>query len=72
MPARLTDIKRALSSMGVSIEPPNGGSHYRASKEGKMYPIPAHNGERSEIADVYIRGVCRAFDLNYEEFKKRL
>lgn len=58
--------------MGVAVEPPNSGSHYRAVKDGKVYPVPAHNGERSEISDVYIRGLCRAFDLNYEDLKKHL
>ena len=26
---------------------------------GKTYIIPAHNGEKTEITDVYIRAVCR-------------
>jgi len=39
---------------------------------GKVYPLAAHNGERSEIRDLYIKGLCRCFDLDESEFRKKL
>lgn len=73
MPARLRDIRRALESMGCAIEAPNGGSHWKATRPGlPCYPIPAHNGVRSEIGDTYIRGLCRALQLDIAAFKQRL
>jgi hypothetical protein len=42
------------------------------SQGGAVYPIPAHNGERSSIGDVYIRGVCRAFDLDEKALRNLL
>lgn len=63
----------ALKAMGLTVDPaPGGGSHYRAVLDGKVYPIPAHNGTKTEIADVYIKGVCRCFSLDYAELKKKL
>jgi hypothetical protein len=72
MPARLFDLKRALESMGVEVQAPNRGSHWRAVRGGKTYPIPAHNGERTEISDVYIRAVCRCYNLDRDELLRRL
>lgn len=72
MPARLQDIKRVLESLGVTIEMPRSGSHYKAVKGGVMYPIPAHNGMRTEIGDQYIRGLCRAFEIDPQSFKAKL
>ena len=31
-----------------------------------------HNGMKTEIPDEYIRGICRAFGIDLDEFKKRL
>ena len=39
---------------------------------GKVYPISAHDGLKSEISDVYLRGVCRCFDLDIEVLRKHL
>lgn len=72
MPARLRDVVRALRQLGVEVEAPSSGSHWKARKGGAVYPIPAHNGERSSIGDVYIRGVCRAFDLDEKALRNLL
>ena len=72
MPARLADLKRGLKSFSVEILTPHGGSHWRAERDGKTYPIPAHNGEKTMISDQYLRGVCRCFGLDLNELKHRL
>jgi hypothetical protein len=73
MPARLRDIKRALEAHGCSVEPPRKGSHWKATNgAGAVYPLPAHNGLKSVISDVYIRAMCRAFELDYENFRDSL
>jgi len=72
VPAKARDISRALKKLGVELIEPNKGSHWKAVKGGIVYPIPCHNGPKTEISDVYIRGVCRAFGLNEAEFRKAL
>ena len=72
MPARLRDIKRALEARGISVEEPKGSSHWKATAPRITYTIPAHNGLRTEITDIYIRALCRAFALDYETFKREL
>jgi hypothetical protein len=37
-----------------------------------MYPLPAHNGLRSEITDDYIRAFCRHFGLDEAAFRALL
>jgi hypothetical protein len=39
---------------------------------GKTYPIPAHHGEKTEISERYIRGVCTCFDIDPEKLRKLL
>ncbi len=63
---------RVLQTLGGKVEVPTKGSHYRAIRDDVMYPIPAHNGLKTEIGDVYIRGMCRALGLDFDEFKKLL
>jgi hypothetical protein len=72
MPARLSNLKRALEALGLTVTSPNGGSHWKASRNGKTYPIPAHKGEKTEIGEIYIKGVCRCFDLDIDELRKLL
>jgi hypothetical protein len=72
MPARLARIVAVAESFGISVERPSRGSHWKAKKPGyRTYPIPAHNGLRSEISDFYIAGFCRAFEIDLAEFKNR-
>jgi hypothetical protein len=74
VPARLTRIKAAAAEYGIEISTPSGrGSHWKAKKSGcRTYPIPAHNGERTMIADQYINGFCRNFEIDPKEFKRKL
>ncbi len=73
MPARLKDIRRALEDFGVTVREPKGGSHWMATKDGcRSTPLATHNGERGEIADVYIKQLCRNFGIDLAEFKKLL
>ena len=72
MPARLSALIRALEIMGVEVVRPNGGSHWKAKKDGKTYPIAAHNGEKSQIGDEYLRGLSRCFDLDLDVLKSHL
>jgi hypothetical protein len=72
MPTRLRNIIRAARSYGIEVEEPASGSHYKAKKDGKAYPITAHNGERTEIPDEYIRGLCRCFNVDLDDFRRKL
>lgn len=73
MPARLSDIKRALLRFDVELVDGSGKHPFKAVYPGvRAYPIPAHNGLRTEITDLYIRGLCRNFGIDLEEFKKHL
>lgn len=61
--------------MGVLLEQPKSGSHWmcrRADGAVRGYPIPAHNGLKTEIDDKYIRGLCRHFGLSEAELRKML
>lgn len=70
MPVRLRVLVRAANKLGIAIDEPKSGSHWKATRDSEVYPIPAHNGLRSEIDDRYLRGFCAAFGLELEELKK--
>lgn len=75
MPARLRSLCEVLRGYGIQGVSRTKGSHHifhHPSGKGRPYPIPAHNGMKTEIPDVYIRGICRAFALDYEQVKRRL
>lgn len=74
MPARLRDLVRALAQIGIRVEPPGGGgSHWKATaSDGTAFPLPAHKGERTELSDVYVRKLCRAFGIDERELRKML
>jgi hypothetical protein len=73
MPARLREIMRVCATFGIEVQKPGGGSHWKARRDGSgTYPMPAPNGERTEIPDKYIRGLCRHFDIDYSEMKRLL
>ena len=73
MPARLAKLANALGEYGVRVEKPKKGSHWKAKRDGDgTYPIPAHNGMRTEISDVYIQGVCRHFAIDEDELRDLL
>lgn len=72
MPARARDLIRVLRKLGLTVEQPKKGSHWKVT-DGKMtYPIPMHNAEQTELDDVYVRGVCRAFGLDEGALRKKL
>jgi len=63
---RLRDLKRKLKPYGIAIEP--GGRHYHAEKPGfGPFPIPAHNGDDSEITKIYLKALCRHFRIDFKE-----
>ncbi len=68
MPARLRTIAAAAAKFGWELDHKGGTHNWRLIKDGTTYPIPAHNGLKSEIGDVYIRGFCRTANLNREDF----
>lgn len=74
MPARARDLIRALRKLGVAVDESVGGSsHFKASKPGfRSYPLSLHNGLKSTVSEVYIRGVCDAFDLDEDELRELL
>jgi hypothetical protein len=73
MPARFGDIARAVKAFGATVEePPSGGSHYKVCKGGAVFPITAHNGLKSEISNIYLRGLCRFLGCTLDDFKKEL
>ncbi|MBS2028706.1 MAG: hypothetical protein JST54_12465 [Deltaproteobacteria bacterium] len=63
-----------LGSLGIRVEKPNKGSHWKAirNSDGKTYPLPCHNGEKSELDDKYLRGLCNCFGFDLTAFKKLL
>jgi hypothetical protein len=60
--------------MSVRVaERPGKGSHVVVDDgKGHMYPLPLHHGARTERSDVYVRGLCRALEIDYQELRKRL
>jgi predicted RNA binding protein YcfA (HicA-like mRNA interferase family) len=72
MPARYWAVRRALRTLGIQERQGKGSHVVLRDQRGRTYPVTLHNGEKSELTDVYIRGICRAFGLDYEEFKKLL
>lgn len=64
MPRRARDIIRAVRDLGIELVPPSKGSHYKFVRGSTVYPIPLHNGEKTEIDDKYINGLCRAFGID--------
>ena len=74
MPARLRDIERAAKAFGLEILPAGGKHPWKARNpaDGKTFAIPAHNGTKTEIEDVYIRSFCRTFGIDEKAFRDAL
>ena len=74
MPARYARLRAALTKLGVRISERAGkGSHVVVDDgKGHAYPLPLHHGSKTELSDVYVRGLCRALEIDYEEFRKLL
>lgn len=62
MPARLRDIIQLCKQHGIACA--HGGKHFKLEKPGfRPYTIPAHNGDKTEVSDVYIRAMKRHFGI---------
>lgn len=49
------------------------GSHVVVDDgKGHSYPLPLHHGAKTELSDVYVRGLCRALEIGYEALRKHL
>ena len=73
MPCRARDLKRALEAFGLTVETPRGGgSHWRVTDGVRSYSVPLPNGVKTELSDVYVRGVCRAFGLDEKALRAKL
>ena len=73
MAARLSDLERALKDWKITLREPGKGSHWKFyAPDGKMYPVPAGNGRRTEISDRYIRALCRTFGIDEQQLMSKL
>lgn len=73
MPARLRDLKRHLAAFGVEVDDTGGKHNYKAKRVGfRTFPVPAHNGWKTEIDDKYIRALCRNLGIDEAELWKAL
>lgn len=68
MPARLSKLKKAVSGQ-LDLEKPSSGSHWKFTDGSSKYTVPAHNGLKTEITDLYIKKLCAHFGLDYAEIK---
>ena len=61
----LADVEAVAKNYGSILTTKAGARHpWRFVKDGKgVYPVKAHNGKRSVIPWVYIRGLCRAHEI---------
>jgi len=63
MPMRLSKLEQWLKQHGITVA--TGSKHFQARKDGfSMYPIPAHNGLKTEIPDKYLKGLCKHFKID--------
>ncbi len=70
MPSRLGDLEKRLIVLGLAVEAPKKGSHWKVrAKDGRMFPLPAHNGRKSEISDVYVRSLAKFVGVSFEDLK---
>ncbi len=49
------------------------GSHVVVDDgHGRVYTLPLHHGQQTELSDVYLRALCRALGIDYATFRKGL
>ena len=74
MPARYARLRAALAKLGIRVSERSGkGSHVVVDDgRGHTYPLPLHHGVKTELSDVYVRGLCRALEIDYKELQKLL
>lgn len=71
MPRRLADIRPELALLLCSIDS-GKGSHLKVRRAGmRPYTLPCHNGERTELSDLYLKGLARALGLDQQYFIKK-
>lgn len=70
MPARFKNVVRALRRLEIDIlQRQGGGSHCIVSdSKGHVYTLPLGNGYKTELSDHYLRGLCRAFEVDFQAF----
>ena len=67
----LRERSARLKPENIVLEKPGRGAHWKlGGPGGTTYPVPAHNGERTEIARESIRGWCRCFDVPRDFFDR--
>ena len=74
MPARFREVLHAMKACGVTAYQRAGkGSHVVLSDgHGNAYALSLHNGDRSMLSDVYLRGICRTFGIDFATFRSKL
>lgn len=64
---RLQDLKKDIRAAGGTIEP-GKGSHLKVkNKDGRAYPIPAHNGMKSEVPPEYVKGLAKHLGISVDD-----
>lgn len=76
MGQRIADLVRALRAFDIELRDHKKGAHpWKATGKSRvdgttqLYPIPAHNGSKTEVRDCYIRGVAQKFGLDEDELR---
>jgi hypothetical protein len=75
MGTKLRDLAKAVVQLAPDSElkKPKSGSHWKFVRpKCRPYPVPAHNGDRSEVGDTYIAGLCRCLHLDHKALVKML
>ncbi len=63
-----------MKEMGLVFEliEPKRGSHWVLECNGRSYTLALHNGPKSELSDIYLKGLCRTFKIDESELRKHL
>ena len=75
MPARFSHLARIIRQhYGLEVAEPTSGSHWKVYNPatGISFRVKAHNGLKSELADVYVNGLARTFRIPKTELWKLL
>jgi hypothetical protein len=74
VPARYSRLRTALAKLGIRVSERSGKGSHVVVDDGKehTYPLPLHHGTKTELSDVYVRGLCRALEIDYQELRKLL
>jgi hypothetical protein len=70
VPCRLRDLRKRAGDYGVELVADGKGPHpWKFKRTGdRNYPIPAHKGLNTEVPDEYVRGLCRNFNIDRDDF----